>query len=245
MNEATVLLQIDQGIARITIDAPPLNILTCAVLSDIRAALRALGDARVVVLGARGKHFSAGASIDEHLPPQYQRMLADFTATVHALAALDVPVIATVQGRCLGGAFELVQAADMIVATDTALFGQPEIQLGVFAPIAAALLPKRIGYARAAEVLFTGETVTAQQLFEAGMVTRVVALAELDAAALTLAQSIARHSRTSLTLLKRALRTQDISYATQLYTSDLMHTHDALEGLQSFVEKRRPVWSHQ
>jgi cyclohexa-1,5-dienecarbonyl-CoA hydratase len=199
----------------------------------------------VLVLSARGKHFSAGASIDEHLPPLYERMLNDFTETVHELVALDVPLIATVQGRCLGGAFELVQAADMIVAADNAWFGQPEIQLGVFAPIAAALLPKRIGSARAAEVLFTGEPVTAQQLFDAGMVTRVVALEELDASALSLAQRVARHSRTSLMLLKRAMRAQDIGQATQLYVSDLMHTHDALEGLQSFVEKRSPVWSHQ
>src|SRR5512141_1210232 len=135
MSDTSVTLQIANGVARIIIDAPPLNILTRDVLRRFRAALRdADADAtvRVLLLSARGKHFSAGASVEEHLPPVFEPMLTEFGEPIVELDSFRLPVVAVVQGRCLGGAFELVQAADLIVAADNALFGQPEIELGVF-----------------------------------------------------------------------------------------------------------------
>jgi cyclohexa-1,5-dienecarbonyl-CoA hydratase len=207
---------------------------------------------RVLLLAAEGKHFSAGASVDEHLPPEYEAMLDDFGATVLALHDFPLPVIAAVQGRCLGGAFELVQAADLIVAAEDAQFGQPEILLGVFAPVACALLPERVGAARAAELLFTGDPLGAHDAAAAGLVARVVSAAMLNEESLALAQRIARHSAAALRMTKQALRAATgasaragIASATRIYTQELMVTHDALEGLQAFVQKRPPQWSHQ
>lgn len=244
----------DDGIARLTLKSPPLNILTRDVLGQLRSALQTAQVSpalRVVVLAAEGKHFSAGASVEEHLPGEYRAMLADFEASILALQEFPLPVIAAVQGRCLGGAFELVQAADLIVATDDAQFGQPEIQLGVIAPIACALLAARIGPARAAELLYTGDVLTAQAAAEAGLVARVVPRAALEDEAYALAQRIARHSAAAVRATKAALRAATpesrpgIAAATRVYREELMVTHDALEGLLAFVQKRTPQWSHQ
>ena len=244
------------GVARLTLCVPPLNILTRAALCDLRSALAALdGDARVrvLLLDATGKHFSAGASVEEHLPPEHALMLPEFTETVIALHEFPQPVIAAVQGRCLGGGFELVQAADLIVAAESARFGQPEIVLGVFAPAACALLAERIGPTRAAELMFTGDPITAQDALAAGLVTRVVPDEQLPEQASSMAQRIARHSGSSLRVLKRAMRAgahqpdvrASVGAAARVYTDDLMATRDALEGLQAFLAKRPAEWCHQ
>ena len=244
----------DDGIARLILHAPPLNILTRSILQELCTALqtvRGYAGVRVLLLQAEGEHFSAGASVEEHLPGEFREMLKDFEAAVLALHAFPLPVIACVQGRCLGGAFELVQAADLIVAAEDAKFGQPEINLGVIAPIACALLPSRIGAARAAELLFTGDPLTAEAAAAEGLVTRVVPRASLHDEAVALAQRIARRSAAALRLTKEALRRAagsvepGIAAASAVYADQLMTTHDALEGLQAFVQKRTPQWSHR
>lgn len=248
-----VELDLATGIGRLTLDAPPLNILTRDVLAGIRAALAELTEEpalRVLLLRATGKHFSAGASVEEHLPPACDAMIPEFGRTVMALHDFPLPVVAAVRGRCLGGAFELVQAADLVVAAEDAVFGQPEIALGVFPPAACALLPARAGSPLAAELLFTGDPVGARRALALGLVARVAPIDHLDDEALTLAGRIARHSGAALRQTKRALRQASgagaaagVERATRIYLDGLMRTHDALEGLRAFVEKRRPEWS--
>ncbi len=251
---ANVTTAVRDGVADVTLDAPPLNILTRALLVELRGALAALSrdDAlRVVVLRGAGRHFSAGASVAEHLPGEYETMLDEFESTVLALHAFPLPVIAAVHGRCLGGGFELVQAADLVVAAEDAQFGQPEIQLGVMPPIACVLLAQWVGAARAAELLFTGDPLTAHDAARAGMVARVVTADALHAEAQALAVRIARHSAAALRASKRALRAarpdvaDGVRAAGHIYRAELMTTHDALEGLQAFMQKRTPQWSHR
>lgn len=253
-SEALVIdLSITSGIAVLKLNAPPLNILTRSVLASLRAALAkavASADTRVVLLTAQGKHFSAGASVEEHLPPECDVMIEEFAETVLALYGCPVPVIAAVQGRCLGGAFELVQAADLVIAAEDAQFGQPEIFLGVFPPAACALLPAWAGNSRAAELLFTGDSINAESAAAAGFVISVVARESLESEAMTVAGRIARHSAAALRATKQALRAgsahlpQRLARAAQIYRHDLMRTHDAIEGLHAFLEKRPPQWSH-
>jgi cyclohexa-1,5-dienecarbonyl-CoA hydratase len=256
MNEmAPLRLVSDDGIAQLTLESPPANILTRSVMRELRAALEGLTadrTLRVLVLGAAGRHFSAGADVGEHLPPEYRVMIPEFLATVACLHAFPVPVIAAVRGRCLGGAFELVQAADMVVAGENAQFGQPEILLGVFPPAACAMLPALAGAQRAAELLFAGDAIGAAVARDWGLVSRVVADDAVDAEALALAQRIARHSAAALRSTKRALRactqaavTRALDAAGHIYTDDLMQTADAVEGLTAFVEKRQPEWAHR
>ena len=243
----------ENGIARVTVNAPPLNILTREVLAGVRRELAALAQEpglRVVILRAEGRHFSAGASVEEHLPPACDAMIAEFGETVLAIRDFPLPVVAAVRGRCLGGGFELVQAADIVVAAEDALFGQPEIALGVFPPAACALLPALAGTALTAELIFGGESLTAAEAQAAGIVRRVVPGACLDDAAEGLARHIARHSGAALRSAKRALReaagaqpSAGIGRASRIYLDELMRTKDALEGLRAFLEKRRPEWS--
>ena len=251
----TVRMEVDAGIAALTLDHPPLNVLTRAVLRELRETAMRLRDdvgVRVVVLGAAGKHFSAGADVGEHLPPTYQELIPEMVGTVEAIASLPVPVIAAVRGRCLGGAFELVQAADIVVAGEGASFGQPEIALAVTAPIACALLPRRGAFGAAAEILFTGDAMTAARAAAAGFVQRVAPDDQVDAEARALAARCARHSAAALRATKRTLRAafgrarpDALQAASAIYMEEVMATRDALEGLRAFTEKRTPAWEHR
>jgi cyclohexa-1,5-dienecarbonyl-CoA hydratase len=254
MNEIALRTTVADGIARVTLDQPPLNILTRALLAELRQALRHLADQRdlrVVVLAGAGKHFSAGADVAEHMPPVFRELIPEFVETVLAIGDFPLPVIAAVQGRCLGGGFELVSAADLILASEDATFGHPEIKLGVFPPAACVLLPLRGSWGAVSEVLYAGDPITATQAREAGLVRRVVPPEQLEPAAMDLAGRIARHSAVALRLTKRCLREtwlvqrELLWRAGRVYTEDLMATEDAVVGLAAFLEKRPPVWRHE
>ncbi|MBI4501759.1 MAG: enoyl-CoA hydratase/isomerase family protein [Gemmatimonadetes bacterium] len=250
----TIASAVENGVARLVLNHPPLNILTRHLLTDLREELEALSaqrSLRVAVLMAEGKHFSAGADVGEHLPPNDAELIPEFVDTIAALDAFPVPVIAAVRGQCLGGGFELVQAADLIVAGQSATFGQPEIKLGVIPPAACVLLRHKIMPSAVAQLIYTGDSMDAGQAAAAGLVARVVDDAEVDAVALEIAGRIARQSAATLRLAKRALRggTSEVRaaalrHAGESYLDDVMATDDALEGLMSFMEKRRPVWKH-
>jgi cyclohexa-1,5-dienecarbonyl-CoA hydratase len=202
-------------------------------------------------LSAAGKHFSAGADVGEHLPPHHLSLIPDFLETVAALDAFPLPVVAAVRGKCLGGGFELVQPADLILAGQGATFGQPEILLGVFPPAACVLLPERIPPAVAARVVYAGESMSASEAERHGLVVGVVPDEEVESSALALAERLARHSSAALRAAKQALRGSGaaarhaaLRQAGHVYLHDLMETHDAVEGLRAFSEKRQPVWRH-
>lgn len=247
-----ITASIQDGIGRLILDSPPLNILTRDMLAELRQRLSELADSRelrVVILYSNGPHFSAGADVGEHLPPHHEDLIPEFIETVQALAAFPLPVVAAVRGRCLGGGFELAQAADVIVTGESATFGQPEIRLGVFPPAACALLPQLIGPGAAAELLFTGEVLSAREAASLGLVRRVVPDDQVESAAWELGERIARNSPAALRLTKRALRArsesayqQAMSRAGTIYLDELMATADAVEGLQAFMQKREPEW---
>jgi cyclohexa-1,5-dienecarbonyl-CoA hydratase len=251
MTSVPVDTNVTDGIGRVTVNHPPLNILTRTVLGGLRdafASLAANRDLRVLVLAAEGKHFSVGADVGEHLPPDFREMIPEFLDTVAGIEAFPVPVIAAVQGRCLGGGFELIQAADIVIAGEGASFGQPEIVLGVFPPAACVILPERCSRGNAAEILFTGDPVSAADAHRIGLVQRVVPDDRLEQEVIGLAERIARHSAATLRLTKQALtrtRGPEFDAVGALYVDELMATQDALEGLTAFQEKRTPVWSHQ
>jgi cyclohexa-1,5-dienecarbonyl-CoA hydratase len=223
-----------------------------ASLREELASLAAEPSLRVLCLSSEGKHFSAGADVGEHLPPTYEEMIPEFVDTISAIDTFPLPVVAAVQGKCLGGGFEVAMAADIIVAGASASFGQPEIMLGVLPPAACPLLPELCAPGVAAELVFTGDALSAEEAQQAGLVRRVVPDAELEAAVLELAGRMTRHSAAALRIAKRMLRggreaarADALSRAGEMYVDELMQTKDALEGLQAFMEKRRPTWSHE
>jgi cyclohexa-1,5-dienecarbonyl-CoA hydratase len=206
----------------------------------------------VLLLSAEGKHFSAGADVGEHLPPHFTDLIPEFLETVRAIYRFPLPVVVAVQGRCLGAGFELAMAGDVIIAGEGASLGQPEIMLGVLPPAACAFLPHMCPPGVAAELVFTGDAIDAREAKDAGIVRRVVPDELVEEAAADLAKRIARHSAAALRLTKRALRGLDterqgeaLAHAGAVYVDDLMRSHDALEGLEAFMEKRPPTWSHR
>ena len=251
----TTRTELADGIGTLMLCRPPLNILTQEMLAELRGSLARLAgepELRVLVIAADGKHFSAGADVGEHLPPKYRELIPDFLTTIQRIDEFPAPVVAAVRGRCLGGGFELVQAADTIVAAEGASFGQPEIALGVLPPAACALLPGRCGPRLAAELVLTGDPIPAAEALAAGLVGRVVPDERLETETAALARRMARHSGAALRLAKRALKrgapgshATALAAARSIYLDELMNTRDALEGLQAFVEKRSPEWSHR
>ena len=245
----------DAGIGQLVLNHPPLNILTRAVMGELREKLTELGSEeslRVLVMKAEGKHFSVGADVGEHMPPEYEELIPEFIDTIAAIYNFPIPVIAAVQGRCLGGGFEVVQAADIIVAGEGAAFGQPEIVLGVLPPAACALLPELCDPGLAAELVLTGDAISAQEAAAAGLVRHVVPDDQVEAKAFAVAGRMAKHSAASLRQTKRALRAGSASRindalneAGRIYVEELMSTEDALEGLQAFLDKRQPAWKNR
>ena len=254
-HSVTVHVTIASGLARITLDRPPVNVLTTAMMRDLAAALRrvAADDAvRVVRIDAAGKTFSAGVDVGDHLGDLLPSMMAALADLFVAFANVPQPVVAVVQGAALGGGLELMLGCDLVVASEKATFGQPEIKLGVFAPPATVLLPRRIGVQTAIGLLLTGESVNAVEAKRLGLVNEVFALEGFDAAATAWVDKLLALSGAALRLAKRALREslpmpvrEAHARVHDIYMNDLMATVDADEGLRAFVEKRPAVWKHR
>ena len=248
---------VEQACARITLGGSKGNILTRAAMAELRgelAKLKANRDVKVVVLIGEGKHFSFGASVEEHKREYAAEMLRDFQQLILDVAELSIPVISVVSGYCLGGAMELVLATNLIFADETAVFGQPEINLGVFAPPASLLLPLKIGLGRAEEVLITGENIPAARAHALGFVNRLHPTAEAlrEGADDWIRTHILPKSASSLRLAVQAERSVFVETLRiylpkleRLYVDDLMATHDANEGIAAFLEKRKPEWTNQ
>lgn len=242
---------------RVTLGGPDVkgNVLDAALMDALRGVFRdaaAAPELRAICLEGHGRHFSFGASVPEHLPDRVAGMLRRFDDLLHALLDSDVIVIAAVRGQCLGGGLELATLCHRLVASPDARFGQPEIVLGVFAPVASVVLTERIGRGHAEDLCLSGRSITAAEAFRMGLVDEVTD-GDPSAAALAYAREhLVPKSASSLRLAVRAGRAglaarlgHDLPIVERLYLDSLMRTHDAVEGLQAFVEKRPPVWRHR
>jgi cyclohexa-1,5-dienecarbonyl-CoA hydratase len=237
---------------RITLNDPPLHILDIALLEEVRTALgRVAADRHCLIIAASGeKAFSAGASVQDHLGDRVITMLQRFHECFRMLAKLDLVTVALVKGPALGGGCELALACDFVLASDRAKFGQPEINLGVFPPVAAYQLSRQVAPRKGLELLLTGEAVDAATAQRIGLVNAVFTAAEFDTKADEWLRRLYEQSASSLRFAKRAFRLaqsadfdQRLAAVERLYLEELMKTHDATEGLNAFIEKRKPVWS--
>jgi cyclohexa-1,5-dienecarbonyl-CoA hydratase len=244
----------EQTRAALRLFHPKGNIVTADMIRALGQALEALAEnpsLKLVTIEGSGADFSFGASIPEHAPAEIGRVLPEAHALIYALLDLPVVTAALVRGRCLGGGFEIALACDFIFAEQSAVFGLPEVTLGVFPPAASALLPARVGTARATSAIVTGKSIAAAEWREAGLLESVVPDGTLDAevdrwfeahlqakssVALRYAAAAARRS------LRRHVR-KLLPKLEQLYLTDLMQTHDAAEGIAAFLEKRAPTWT--
>ena len=252
-----IQFKIEDRVARIALARPPLNVLNIAMMREVGAALDECARARelvaIVFAAADGiRAFSAGVAVEEHVAETIYQMLQSFHDIFRTLEDLALPTIALVDGGALGGGCELAAACDIVIATERARFGQPEIKLGVFPPIAALLLPRIIGEKRARELILTGELIDGHEALRLGLVNYLVPPAQLDAKAEEILSRLRELSTPALELTRRALDVgrgfsfkETLDQVENLYLNELMKTEDASEGVRAFMEKRKPAWRNR
>jgi cyclohexa-1,5-dienecarbonyl-CoA hydratase len=249
-----IMFEKKAGAAWLVLNRPPLNVLDIAMMREINAALETLSEdlaVKVLVVEAAegSKAFSAGVDVSEHTADMVEEMIEVFHRIFRQLDALDVPSVAAVGGAALGGGCELALFCDMVIASEKASFGQPEIQVGVFPPVAAVALPGIIGPKKTFELLLTGDRIRAAEAERLGLVNRVVPPGELRVAVEELVGKLSNLSAAVLRLTVKAVRVgsvrrfdEGLAAVEELYLGPLMDTEDAHEGLAAFMERRGPVW---
>lgn len=250
-----VQLDVRDGVAYVTLNAPPLNILTADLMLALAEAVEhAQQDAslRAIALTANGRAFSAGADVGEHRPEEAPAMISAFSRLFESLGASELPLIAAVDGAALGAGFELALMADILLASDRSTFGQPEIRLGFFAPVGVSWLAARIGVGRALEVTCTGRKFTAAEMAAMGLVSRVVPADDLETALETVLDDLRRSSGAVMRMNVRLTRQlhgrpfeEGRRTAERVFLDELMATSDVREGIAAFFEKRAPHWQHR
>jgi cyclohexa-1,5-dienecarbonyl-CoA hydratase len=232
---------------------PKANLIDAMMVAELDQALGAYLEQRdlgAVLIDAEGPHFSFGASVEEHLPRSCAAMLKGLHRLILRMVASPVPILVAVHGQCLGGGLELALAAHQVFVAPDATLGQPEITLGVFAPAASCLLPELIGPQRALDLLASGRTINGREAASWGLATAAAGPPE-EAALRYFHEHLAPKSAATLRFAVRAARLdyvtriQDkLAAVERLYLDELMATHDAVEGLEAFLQKRPPRWEH-
>jgi len=254
MTMSKIQFSTDANAYRIALNDPPLHILDIAMLEELLDALRRVRpDRHALIITSTGeKAFSAGASVPDHLGGRVATMLKHFHDCFRVLARLDLVTVTFVRGIALGGGCELALGSDFVLASDRARFGQPEINLGVFPPVASYQLARQIAPRKGLELLLGGEPIDAATAERFGLVNAVFAAAEFDAKCEEWMQRIYKQSASSLRMAKKAFRIaqaadfeERLATVGRLYLEELMKTDDAHEGLNAFMEKRKPEFKHR
>ena len=244
-------IESSERVARVTIDRPPLNILNVGMVAEIGENLvRLPAQNEFIVFRGANRIFSAGADVADHTPERVGRLLGAFHHVFHEMGAGHAVTIAAVEGHCLGGGCELAMCCDFILAEESATFGFPEIKLGCFPPIAMVALPRMMPGHAAFDLILTGKTISAREASALGMVTRVVPDGGVTQAVDELLAEMKHLSPPVLRLTRRLTRTagfkdeeKELTEIENLYLDELIRTHDAVEGVRAFLEKRAPVWT--
>jgi len=256
MTQLTMLkLGKKDGVARITLDRSKHNVLNIDMMNEFNGQLENLledADLKCLVICGEGPSWCAGVEVADHKPGMVEEMIAVFNRIFELINQFEIPVIAAVHGACLGGGMEVAIACDMVVASDKAVFGQPEIKLGFFPPYAAIRLPQLVGPSNAIEVCTTGKRYSAQEALTMGFVSQVAPAEQFEEAVDKLVKEISYNSPLIIRLNKRAVKQhlgldfeKAIAGVSALFLNTLMKTEDTLEGIRSFEEKRKPEWKNK
>jgi len=251
-----ISLETEDRVMTIHLNRPPLNILNLELMNELMDALTSIAkkrEAGIVVLRSElDGVFSAGADVKEHLPESAEKLINSFEQLINQLITFPRPTVSVVQGSCLGGGMELALACDFVFATERAVFGQPEVKVGVYPPAAAALLPRLTGLKNTYRLLLTGQSISAAEAASMGLVTFLVREEELHQRLRKFLNELLENSSAVLEFAKRAIYEnlalqldEALHRSSQLYLEGLMKTEDAAEGLNAFLQKRKPVWKHR
>jgi len=247
----------ENAVARIVLDDGKGNVLDNIMMTELISLLNSfhdMKDIKLITFEGAGNNFSYGASVEEHSKDKAAAMLESFHNLFYILMDLHIPTMAKISGQCLGGGFELPLMCNFLFADKTAKVGQPEILLGVFAPPASVMLPLKIGNARAEELLITGRIIGAEEgkaigLFNDVFEDKAEMMSVLDS---WIQKNICGKSASSLKFAVKAARSsfdffmqRNLPLFTDMFIKELMETEDANEGINSFMEKRKPVWTNR
>jgi len=246
--------QLDGGLGTITLDRAPLNILNITMMNEINDTLKDWMDQRdlkAVLFNANGECFSSGVEVAEHIGNLAPKMIESFHGMFRFMHSLGAVTVSSVHGLCVGGGCELAIFCDLVIADETARFGQPEIKLGVLPPIAAQIMPRSIGRKAALDLILSGRIVSAQEAMDMGLINKVVPKGDLTKETDKFIEPYLSLSAEVIRVTKKAIKAglmddlePSLKVIEDIYLNELMRTADAQEGLQAFVEKRKPKWKN-
>ncbi len=252
-NKIKIDLSHEEQVLNLTLNAPKGNVLDKEMVTELTQAIRQEGQkssVKAVVFQGEGDHFSFGASVPEHQAEFVEEMLKTFHQFFRTLIEISKPMFALVRGQCLGGGLELAAFCHWIFASEEAMFGQPEIKLAVFPPVASLVLPYRIGQSAADDWVLSGRSFSAQEAKRLSLVHAISSspekeLSEFISEHVLLKSSIALQfaAKSSRFEMHRAFL-DNIDAVEKMYVRELMATEDANEGIRAFMEKRRPLWKN-
>lgn len=239
-------------VARISLQNPPLNVIDIPMMEELAQSLAEIEsqpDISAVVLSAEGKAFSVGVDVAAHTRDKVEIMLAKFHAVIRALVASKKVTIAAVHGHCLGGGAELAMVCDVVITTETAKWGFPEVKLACYPPVACTALAALVGQKHASDLILTGRTIAGSEAADIGLASRAVPESEVQSTVEKYLQYFAELSPAALAVGKKAIYAWDsmhfdkgLARAEKIYFEELMKSEDAQEGITAFLQKREPQW---
>ncbi|MBW2039173.1 MAG: enoyl-CoA hydratase/isomerase family protein [Deltaproteobacteria bacterium] len=254
MEYENILYEVKNGIAKITINRPPYNVLDIKTMRDINQALQEVKEGQrdlklLIITHAGDKAFSTGVDVKDHTPDKVDEMIEVFHRIFRIMVTLDLPTLAVVNGFALGGGCEVAIFCDMVIASEKSQFGQPEVKVGVYPSMVVAWLHRLIGWKKALEIILTGDTINAQEAERIGLINLAVPEENFAEEVEKFINRLTDKSPVVLKWAKKAvLAGLDVDFERALQNSEiiykqaLMRTHDANEGLKAFMEKRKTVW---
>ncbi|MHA2113497.1 MAG: enoyl-CoA hydratase/isomerase family protein [Candidatus Hodarchaeales archaeon] len=255
MPEQLILIEKHEDIGKITFNNGALNILNIPMMVQINEALvEFLKDEslKAVIISNNGKAFSAGVDIGDHMGDKAKKMLEVFHDIFRNLNKMKCPTIASVKGAALGGGCEVALFCDIVIASERAKFGQPEIKVGVFPPVSAVILPFLMGKKESFEFLLQGETMDVNEARRLGLVNRIFPSESYEQEFTNYINRFKKLSTVVLQQTKKAINLginnnfeAKLDLVEKQYLEELMATHDANEGLNAFMEKRKPKWQNK
>jgi len=250
-----VKVRVEGEVARITLDRPDHNLLNEGMLAEVAAGINMLGERneiKLMILDSAAKMFCGGIEIGEYTQRRVFQLLDAFHGAFAAMLDTSKPLLVVVNGPAFGGGAELAALGDLVIATPKARFAQPEIKLGVFPPLAAAVLPYILGPKQALELVLTGEAMSAERAYDLGLVNWLVSEAELPKKVDEIIARVTAQSGPVLTMAKKAILgslglplRDGVRNSMKVFLNELAELEDSQEGLRALVEKRAPKWKNR
>ena len=255
MTYETIRFHPGPRVTTIVLNRPPLNIIDIGMIDELNAAwdeIEAMESQVIVISGAGSRAFSAGVDISDHLPNRVGTMLTKFHHLIRRIFESDRITLAAIHGHTLGGGAELAMMCDFVIAADDVQIGQPEISLACYPPVAAAYLPRAIGFHRASQLVLLGEPLSAEEAERIGLITEVVPADELNKCVDDYVDRLLTKSTAAVAIAKKALREglenqfeSALARTEKIYLNELVRTEDMREGLDAFLQKRPPNWKNR